>query len=199
VTISGWTLIRPRYESDHGSGEFTMLRKAVLSGLTVLVFWLPSSIHPQANMLPSSCPITFVKVSRPDYANRWNISTRVRNASGKKIVGMIFNSAVADAAEQWAWIPEGNRIAELDWNRELNPGQSKTLSWYLMSNLNETLYFNQPYYHQHGSGGTIVLTRVLYGDGSSWENSPDLRSCMGLWYSPHKKSFVKPIQLPNRD
>lgn len=167
-------------------------------GLGILAFLLQLPIHSQTTVPSASCPVTFVKIGRPDYSNRWNISTRVRNTSGKKIVGIIFNAAVADATERWVWIPEGNRIAEFDWNRELNPDQSKTLSWYLISNYNETLYFNQLYYHEHSSGGSVVLTRVLFADGSSWEDLPNRESCMGLWYNPHKKTFVKPVQLPPR-
>lgn len=170
-----------------------------VSGLAILAFLLPLPIQSQTNAPSASCPVTFVKIGRPDYSNRWNISTRVRNTSGKKIVGIIFNAGVADATERWVWIPEGSRIAEFDWNRELNPGQSKTLSWYLIRNYYETIYFDQPYYHEHGSGGGIVLTRVLFADGSSWEDLSNRGSCMGLWYSPHKKAFVKPVQLPPRE
>lgn len=169
-----------------------------VSSLAILAFFFSLPIHAQTIGPSAGCPVTFVKIHRPDYTNRWNVSTRVRNTSGKKIVGIIFNAAVADATESWIWIPEGNRIAEFDWNRELNPDQSKTLSWYLMSNYNETIYFNQPYYHEHGSGGSIVLTKVLFSDGSSWQDLPNHDSCMGLWYNPHKKAFVKPIQLPPR-
>jgi len=111
---------------------------------------------------------------------------------------MTFNAAVADATERWAWIPQGNRIAEFDWNRELKQDQSKTLSWFLISSYNEMLYFNQPYYQEHGSGGGLVLTKVLFADGTSWEDLPNSESCMGLWYNPHKKAFVKPIELPLR-
>ena len=62
----------------------------------------------------------------------------------------------------------------------------------------ERLDINQPYYQEHGSGGGLVLTKVLFADGTSWEDLPNSESCMGLWYNPHKKAFVKPIELPLR-
>jgi len=175
-----------------------MSKNVSVSCLAILAFFLPLTIHSQTSAPSSSCPVTFVSVGRPDFWNRWNISTRVRNTSGKKIVGIVFNAAVADATERWVWIPQGNRIAEFDWNRVLNAGQSKSLSWYLISNFDETLYFNQPYYQEHSSGGSVVLARVLFADGSSWEDPSNREPCMGLWYNPHKKSFVKPIALPPR-
>jgi hypothetical protein len=178
-----------------------VLKNACSSCLAILAFLLPIPIHSQAPASVFGCPATFVKVDRPDFSGGWKFSARVRNTSQKKIVGMTFNAAVADATESWVWIPEGSRIAEFDWNRELKPGQSKELSWYLRDNyvatsyLNQTIYFNETYYHEHSSGGAIVLTGVLFADGSSWEGPSNRESCMGLWYNPHKKAFVKPIQL----
>ena len=181
-----------------------MLKNACVSRLAILVFLLPLPIYSQGNASASGCPATFVKIDRPGFSGGWKFSARVRNSSNKRIVGMTFNAAVADATEHWVWIPEGSRIAEFDWNRELKPGQSKELSWYLEDSyvetvyLNQTIYFNEIYYREHSSGGAIVLTAVLFADGSLWEESSNRESCMGLWYNPHKKSFVKPIQLPAR-
>jgi hypothetical protein len=163
-----------------------MSKYVSVSSLAILAFFLPLDIHSQTNAPSAGCPIAFVRIRYPEYDNHWIMSARVRNTSAKKIVGIIFNAALADATESWTWIPGGSGIAEFDWNRELNPGQSKKLSWFLMN------------HYEHGGGGGIVPAKVLFADGSSWEDFPNLESCMGLWYNPHKKAFVKPIQLPPR-
>lgn len=175
-----------------------MKNSAVLSCLAIAVFLSPSFTYAQNNPPASGCPVTFVHVDRPDYVNRLNLNVRIQNKSATKIVGMTFDVAIADASEKWDWIPDGPRIAEFDWNRELKPGQAKSLSWYLVPSSVEANYIGQQYYHEHSSGGAVVLTKVLFSDGTSWEDASNHPSCMGLWFNPNKKFFAKPIQLPPR-
>jgi hypothetical protein len=175
-----------------------MRKSAVFSCLAIAVLLTPFFTYAQTNPAASSCPVVFVHVDRPDYVNRLNLNVRIQNKSATKIVGMTFDVAIADAAEEWEWIPNGPRIAEFDWNREVNSGQSKSLSWYLVPSSVEANYIGENYYHEHSSGGAVVLTKVLFSDGTSWEDAPGRESCMGLWFNPHKKFFAKPIQLPPR-
>jgi hypothetical protein len=133
----------------------------------------------------STCPVTFLKVDPS------GISTRIQNTSGKTIVGLTFYAALADATEHWAWVHYGfdqsGPLMELGWNKSISPMASKSLSWDRRG-----LDF------EHGGGGAIVLTSALFSDGTSWEDPPDRSTCKALWYNSHKKSFVRPVELPVR-
>jgi hypothetical protein len=135
---------------------------------------------------PVTCPVQFVRF------NPSGVSVRVRNISGKPIVGLVFNAALADAAEHWIWLHwdfDANRpIREFGWNKIVKVDAAKTLSWNRAD-----LDF------EHGSGGAFVLTSVLFQDGSSWEESKDTASCKYIWYSSHKKTLVRPVRLPFRE
>jgi len=157
----------------------------------IVVFSLPLA-NSQTNTTPPSCPLGFVRVDHPSYydSRAWKIDIRVRNLSGRKIVGMVFNGAVADATENWTWISNGPLI-DLNWNRELNPGQAKNLSWYLG---NVAIPAN--FYPEHASGGAVIPRQILFADGSTWEEPVNREACIGLWYNSHKKFFAKPIALP---
>jgi hypothetical protein len=153
----------------------------------------------QTNAVPSSCPVSFVKFNPGGFSS---LSIRVKNVSGKKIVGLTFNAALADATEHWQWISMFREsgvlmnflngapvvpLREFGWNKEIEPGATKTASWDF-GNLN----------YQHGGGVAFVLTSVLFGDGSRWEDPPDRTSCMELWYNSHKKGIASPVVLPPR-
>jgi hypothetical protein len=116
------------------------------------------------------------------------VSTRIKNVSGRKIVGLVFN---ADATEHWKWLHwnfDGARpVQNFGWNKPIKAGETKKLSWDRVN-----LDF------QHGGGGAFVLTSVLFEDGSSWEEADDQASCKYVWFHNHKKFFAKPVQLPFR-
>jgi len=76
---------------------------------------------------PAGCPVQFIRF------NPSGVSVRVRNISGKPIVGLVFNAAIADAAEHWFWLHwyfDLNRpIREFGWNKVIKTDAAKTLSW----------------------------------------------------------------------
>ncbi|MGD0695682.1 MAG: hypothetical protein ABSB82_12595 [Terriglobia bacterium] len=133
---------------------------------------------------PSTCPIQF------DRFNPSSLSVRIRNTSGKKIVGLVFNAALADATEHWKWyhwdFDDTRPVRSFDWNKTIKEGERKKLSWSWTD-----LDF------QHGGGGAFVLTSSLFDDGSIWESSGGRTSCMCLWYNSHKKGLIRPVELPS--
>jgi hypothetical protein len=87
------------------------------------------------------------------------VSVRIRNVSGKKIVGLTFNAALRDAAQHWKWyhwyFDDNRPIREFGWNKVIKEGAAKTLSW------------DRPDIDfEHGGGGAFVLTSALFEDGS---------------------------------
>lgn len=120
-----------------------------------------------------------------------NLSVHLKNTSGKKIVGLVFNVAFADATERWKWLHwdyDLNRpMQEFGWNKPIGEGESKKLRW------------DFDFDYEHGGGVALVLTSVLYADGTNWEESTDGATCRQIWYHHHKKGFTRPIQLPVRD
>jgi hypothetical protein len=122
-----------------------------------------------------------------------SLATRVVNVSGKQIVGLTFYLALADSTEHWEWLhwdyDQTRKLREFGWSKVIDPGAKKTLYW-------DNAYFN----HEHGGGGVLVLTNVLYADGSRWDEAADQDTCRAGWYNSHKKSgFVRPIELPVRN
>jgi len=97
----------------------------------------------------------------------------------------------SDATGHWKWyhydFDDSRPLREFGWNKQIKPGEKKTLSWDWRS-----LDF------EHGGGGAFVLTSVLFSDGSSWEESPSGANCRVLWLNSHKKSFARAIELPVR-
>ena len=152
-------------------------------GLVLIAFTSP--LLSQTNPPSPTCPVNFLKLN-PDA-----VSTRIQNTSGKTIVGLTFYAALADATEHWKWVhydlDDSRPLREFGWNKQIKPGESKTLSWD-RANLD----------FEHGGGGALLLTSVLYQDGSAWEERPDQATCKAVWYNSHKKSFTRPIELPRR-
>ena len=134
---------------------------------------------------PTACPVQFVRF------NPSGVTLRIKNVSGKNIVGLVFNAAIADAAERWKWLhwdfDDSRPIREFGWNKRIKLDAAKTLSW-------GRAYLD----FQHGGGGAFVLTSVLFEDGSDWQESSDGASCKYVWHNSHKQSFVRPVQLPFR-
>ncbi len=152
-------------DRHHFSAPSLVLQLAALSGLSSLL----------------SAPI----------ADAQTVS-RVKNISGKPIVGLLFNAAIADAAEHWIWLhwyfAVNRPIREFGWNKIIKADAAKTLSW-----------DRADVDFEHGGGVAFVLTSVLFEDGSSWEESKDNASCKYLWCHSHKKNLVKPVRLPFRE
>jgi hypothetical protein len=154
-----------------------------------LLFVLSPCVYAQntapSTIAPSSCPVEFLHFA-PE-----SVSAQVKNTSGKKIVGLVFNVAIADATEHWKWLhwnfDEGRPVQNFGWNKPIKVGETKELSWDRMD-----LNF------EHGGGGAFVLTSVLFENGSSWEEAADRASCRYVWFHNHKKFFAKPIELPFR-
>jgi hypothetical protein len=134
------------------------------------------------------CPVQLRRFYAQDVRNRVRID--LANTSGKPIVGLTFNAALADATEHWKWLhldhDDTQPLREFGWNKTIKPGQKKDLSW------DDSLeYF-------HGGGAALVLTSVLFADGTRWEAAPDDDSCTAASANEHKKRLVKPVDLPPR-
>lgn len=132
---------------------------------------------------PQPCPV------KPVHFNPDGLSIRIENTSGKQIVGMTWFAAIADATEHWNWIfwdtPGPLRLREFNWNKEINAGAKKTLSWDFIS-----LDF------RHASGGAFMLGSVLFSDGSRWEENPRDHACQAVWLNSNKKTLTRPEDLP---
>jgi hypothetical protein len=169
-------------------GPLAAIQFSIASGLVILSFVLSPPAFAQSAAppsAPSACPVQFLHFD-PD-----GVSTRIRNVSGRKIVGLVFNAAVADATEHWKWLhwnfDDARPVQNFGWNKPIKAGETKKLSWDRVD-----LDF------EHGGGGAFVLTSVLFEDGSSWEEADDQASCRYVWFHNHKKFFAKPVQLPFR-
>jgi hypothetical protein len=178
--------LQPNVRRSQGSNS-TRQRWVLRFVIATLVFSPVARAQSAASSpaAPVACPVQFVRF------NPSGVSVRIKNVSGKKIVGLVFNAALADATENWKWyhwsFDDTRPIREFGWNRLIKDGASKTLTWY-----REDLDF------EHGGGGAFVLTSALFEDGSVWEESGDSASCKYIWYNNHKKSFVRPVLLPLR-
>jgi hypothetical protein len=120
------------------------------------------------------------------------VNVRVKNVSGKTIVGLSFYAALSDATEHWKWFhwnfDEDRPLQEFGWNKLLKPDAAKTLSW------NRALLD-----FEHSGGTAFVLTSVLFQDGSRWEEPADGASCKVIWHKGRHRVFTTPIQLPPRE
>ena len=105
-------------------------------------------------------PVSARSLSRSTPAVRpFGVSVRIKNVSGKRIVGLVFNAALADATEHWKWLrwdfDQSRPVREFGWNKLIKNGDVKKLSWYRAD-----IDF------EHG-GGAFVLTSALSEDGSA--------------------------------
>jgi len=119
------------------------------------------------------------------------LSIEVKNISGKRIVGLVFNAALSDATERWKWLHWNYDVTrpleDLGWNKPVKEGESKKLSW------------DYDLERDHGGGVALVLTSVLFADGTRWEEDIDSATCKQVWYHNHKKGFTRPVELPRRE
>jgi hypothetical protein len=113
----------------------------------------------------TACPLELLKF------NPSPVKVTVKNVSGKKVVGLVFEVALADSAEHWKWLhwdyDEQRPLRDFGWNKPISPSETKKLSWSNWSSLD----------FEHGGGGAFVLTSVLFEDGSSWEEPIGSASC----------------------
>jgi hypothetical protein len=140
----------------------------------------------QTSTVSSACPIEILSF------DPGGVSVHARNTSDKKIVGLVFNAAIADATEHWKWVhwdfDDGRPLRNFGWNKEIKAGAAKRLTWGWGTYLD----------FEHIGGGAFVLTSALFDDGSRWEEQSDGNSCKSLWYK-HKRSAFRPVELPPRD
>ena len=172
------------------SPRFGSMKWIWFSRFVLIAFVFCPQVHAQsaASSLsaPAACPVQFLRFDPS------GVTVRIKNVSGKRIVGLVFNAALADATEHWKWLhwdfDEGRPIRQFGWNKLIKDGQVKKLSWY-----SADIDF------EHGGGGAFVLTSALFEDGSVWEEPNDSASCKYVWYNSHKKTFLRPVQLPFRE
>ena len=176
--------------TNRGSPSFASMKWIWVSrfALVALVFCPPVRAQSTASSpaAPAACPVQLLRFDPS------GVSVRIKNVSGKKIVGLVFNAALADATEHWKWLhwdfDAGRPIREFGWNKLIKDGQVKKLSW-----------DRADIDFEHGGGGAFVLTSALFEDGSVWEEPGDSTSCKYVWYNRHKKSFARPVELPFRE
>jgi hypothetical protein len=134
---------------------------------------------------PSPCPVELTQLHVS------GLSVHIRNTSGKRIVGLVFNAALSDATERWKWLHWNydltRPLQDFGWNKPVKDGESKKLSW------------GYELEHEHGGGVALVLTSVLFADGTRWEEDLDSATCKEIWYHNHKKGFTRPVELPRRE
>jgi hypothetical protein len=163
-----------------------MIRTGI-SSLLVIAFVFPALPYSQSSQTGSAspCPVEFV------YCDASGVSVRVRNTSGKPIVGLVFNAAIADATEHWKWVhwdfDDSRPLRDFGWNRAIKPTATKRLTWGWGTSLD----------FEHIGGGAFVLTSVLFEYGSRWEDSDAGGSCKSVG-TKHKKTTVRPVDLPPR-
>lgn len=139
---------------------------------------------------PSACGVELseLHVSERGYHP---LSIQIRNISGKRIVGLVFNAALSDATERWKWLHWNydltRPLQDIGWNKSVKEGESKKLSW------------DYDLERDHGGGVALVLTSVLFADGTRWEEDIDSATCKQVWYHNHKKGFTRPVELPRRE
>jgi hypothetical protein len=152
----------------------------------ILGLCVGASAQTAANSAPPACPVELSQLGVS------SLHIHVQNTSGKRIVGMVFNLALSDAAEHWKWLhwqfDLSRPIQEFGWNKEVKEGESKKLSW------------SYDFDREHSSGVALVLTSVLFADGTVWEDGLQSNSCMDVWHHKHKKNgFARQVELPPRD
>jgi len=167
-----------------------------VGGLVLAVFLIPSPAQAQNTAsspgAANGCPVQVLRVSARGNFLAGGVNVQIKNASGKTIVGLVFNAALADATEHWKWLhwdfDDSRPIENFGWNKKIRNGLKARLSW-------PSTYLD----FQHGGGGAFVLTSVLFEDGSVWEEARDRASCKAIWYNYHKSGLSRPVELPFRE
>jgi len=166
------------------------------SALVLTILLIPSAAQGQqvasGSSAANACPVQVLRVNPSSTLLADGVNVQVKNTSGKTVIGLMFNAALADATEHWKWLhwdfDDSRPIEEFGWNKKIKNGSKSRLSW-----PSRDLDF------EHGGGGALVLTRVLFEDGSVWQEAPDHASCKALWHNYHKKGLTRPVELPFRE
>jgi hypothetical protein len=172
--------------------RFSINHRTAIFGFFLILLLLPPFVRAQttgsSTTASAGCPIRFMNFSP---GGAFWLNTRIKNTSGRTIVGLVFNAALSDATEHWKWyhweFDDARPIHDFDWNRKIKSGETKRLSWDQVD-----LKF------EHGGGVAFVLTSALFDDGSIWEESADQAACRYVWYNHHKEALVRPVVLPFR-
>jgi hypothetical protein len=173
--------------------RFSAHHCTAIFGFFVVLLLFPRFVRAQTTSSSTTqspeCPIRFMAFSP---GGTFWLNTRIKNTSGKTIVGLVFNAALGDATEHWKWyhsdFDDTRPIHNFNWNRKIKSGEAKRLSWDYTD-----LKF------EHGGGVAFVLTSALFDDGSIWEESPDHATCKCVCYNSHKQALVRPVMLPSRE
>ncbi|HEY3768538.1 MAG TPA: hypothetical protein VGN44_07690 [Candidatus Angelobacter sp.] len=95
--------------------------------VAIFAFSLFAGAQTAPAVAPSACPVELTNLHVSD------VSVHLKNISGKRIVGLVFNVALSDATERWIWMhwayDLGRPLQQLGWNKEIKEGDSKKLSW----------------------------------------------------------------------
>jgi hypothetical protein len=158
--------------------------------IAVFAFSLVASGQTTPGASPSTCGVELTELHVAEIGYH-TLSIHIRNTSGKRIVGLVFNAALSDATERWKWLHWNydltRPLQDIGWNKPVKDGESKKLSW------------NYDLEREHGGGVALVLTSVLFADGTRWEEDVDSATCKEIWYNNHKKGLTRPVQLPRRE
>jgi hypothetical protein len=140
---------------------------------------------------PDACPLQLSGFHAAATFSQGGVGLKVRNITKNDVVGMVFEVALADAAENWKWLhwnfDDTRPLRDFGWNKPIKPGEAKNLSWD-----SADLDF------QHNGGGAFVLTSVLFSDGSGYSVPQNNSICKLVWYNGNKKGLVRPVDLPPR-
>ena len=163
------------------------MRSRWVAGIFLLFFAISTFAAGQSAspVEPSPCPLEL------SHLKASSLGINVQNRSGKRIVGLVFYAAISDAAEHWKWLhwnyDDSRPIQEFGWNKQVKVGEAKRLTW------------NYDLEREHGGGVALVLTSVLFADGTTWEEDVNGASCKEVWHHSHKKDFARPVELPPRN
>jgi hypothetical protein len=117
------------------------------------------SQSPQPN---AACPVEILSFAPA------GVSIHIRNTSGKAIVGLVFNAAVA--TEHWKWFhwdfDDTRPVRDFGWNKAIKPGAAKRLSWYwaatwILSRSAEALLCSPVLCMMTAQGGKIKARSML--------------------------------------
>jgi len=140
---------------------------------------------------PDACPVELADFHTSATFTTEGAGLRVKNLTKNDIVGLVFDVALADAAENWKWLhwnfDDTRPLEDFGWNKPIKAGENKKISW-----SSKDLGF------EHNGGGAFVLTSILFADGSGYRAPADNSVCKLVWYNSNKKGLVRQVELPAR-
>jgi len=113
----------------HFSGDH---RTPIFGFFLVLVLFPPfvrAQTTGSSTTASAGCPIQFMNFTP---GGAFWLNTRIKNTSGRTIVGLVFSAALSDANERWKWyhwdFDDARPIRDFNWNRKIRSGETKRLS-----------------------------------------------------------------------